>query len=95
MLADHGGELEPVQLRHADVDQDDGDFVLEQKFQRLAPGSGDDQIFAKLLQDDLIGEQLRRLIVDQKDVYLFVVHHRASPVSGAATCVWRAAIARC
>ena len=76
MLADHGGELEPVEFRHADVDQNDGDFVLEQVFERFAPRGGDDEIFAELLQNNLIGQQLRRLIVDQKDVYLFMVHHR-------------------
>ena len=31
MLADHRRELEAVELRHADVDQNDGDVVLEQK----------------------------------------------------------------
>ena len=36
VLADHGGEFEAVELRHADVDQDDRDLVLEQIFQRLA-----------------------------------------------------------
>ena len=36
MFADHGGEFEPVQFRHADVDQDDGDVVLEQELQRFA-----------------------------------------------------------
>ena len=75
MLADHGGELETVQLRHADVDQDDRDFVLEQVFQRLAAGRGDDEVFVELLQDHFIGEQLGRLIVDQQDVDLFVVCH--------------------
>ena len=95
MLADHGGELESVELRHADVDQNDRDFVLEQVFQRLAAGSGDDEIFAELLQDDLIGEQLGRLVVDQQNVHLLVVHHVARAISGAATCVWRAATARC
>ena len=70
MLADHRGELEAVQLRHADVDQNDRDFVLEQIFQRLAAGRGVDEIFVELLQDDLIAEQLRRLIVDQQDVDL-------------------------
>ena len=95
MLADHGGQFEAVELGHADVDQNDGDFVLEQKFERLAAGGGDDQIFAELLQDDLIGEQLGRLIVHQKDVDLLVVHHRNAPISGAATCGWRAAAVRC
>ena len=33
MLADHRGELKAVEFRHADVDQDDGDVVLEQKLQ--------------------------------------------------------------
>ena len=75
--------------------QDDRDLVLEQVFQRLAAGRRDDEVFAELLQDDLIGEQLGRLIVDQKDVDLFVVHHRVAPISDAATCGWRAATARC
>ena len=51
---------------------------LSRIFQRLAAGGRHDQILAELLQDDLIGEQLRRLIVDQKDIDLFVVHHRAA-----------------
>ena len=38
MLADHRGELEAVELRHADVDQDDRDLVLEQMLQRLLAG---------------------------------------------------------
>ena len=76
MLADHGGEFEPVQFGHADIDQDNGDFVLEQEFKRFASRGGGDEIFSKLFQNDFIGEQLRGLIVDQKDVYLFVVHHR-------------------
>ena len=36
MLADHRRELEAVELRHADVDQDDGDLVLQQMLERLA-----------------------------------------------------------
>ena len=39
------------------------------------PEATDDEIFAEFLQDHLIGQQLGRLIVDQKDVYLFMVHH--------------------
>ena len=49
MLSDHGGELESVQLGHADVDQNDGNFILEQEFERFAPGSRSDKIFPKLL----------------------------------------------
>ena len=81
MLADHGGEFEPVELRHADVDQDNRDFVLEQEFERFTAGGRDDEVFTELLQDDFIGKQLGRLIVHQKDVYLFMVHHRAQRCS--------------
>ena len=49
MLADHGGELESVQFRHADVDQNDRNFVFEQVFERLAPRRCDDEIFAEFL----------------------------------------------
>src|SRR6267154_3549888 len=73
MLADHGGDLESVQFRHANVDQNDGDFVLEEEFERLPAGRGDHEILSKLLQDNFIGQQLGRLIVDQEDVYLVMV----------------------
>ena len=95
MLADHGGEFEAVQFRHAHVDQNDGDFVLEQIFERFAPGRGDDEIFSEFLQNNFIGEQLRRLIVDQKDVYLFDGPSSQLPISGVATCVWQEAVALC
>ena len=35
MLPNHVGQLEAVELRHADVHQHDGDIVLQQVFQRL------------------------------------------------------------
>ena len=35
MLADHRRQLEAVEIRHADVDQHDGDLVLEQQLKRL------------------------------------------------------------
>ena len=76
MLADHGGEFETVELGHADVDEYDRDLVLEQEFECLAAGSRDDEVFAELFQNNFIGEQLCRLIVDQKNVHLFVAHHR-------------------
>ena len=90
MLADHGGEFEAVELGHADVDQDDRDVVLEQIFQRFAAGGRDDEVFAEFLQNDLIGEQLCRLVVNQKNVDLLVVHHVFAPINDVATCVSRA-----
>jgi hypothetical protein len=73
MLADHRGELETVQLRHAHVHQDDCDLVPEQVLERLLAGRGLDQIVAELAQDHLVGEQLRGLVVDQQDIDLVVV----------------------
>ena len=35
MIADHRRQLEAVEFRHADVDQDDRDLVLEQELQAL------------------------------------------------------------
>ena len=51
MLADHRRELEAVELRHADVDQDDRDFVLEQVFQRLARRRRLDEILAEVRRE--------------------------------------------
>ena len=48
MLADHRRELEAVELRHADVDQDDRDVRLEQLLQRLAADARLDQVLAEL-----------------------------------------------
>ena len=67
-----GRKLEPVELRHADVHQDDRDLVLEQMLQRFLTGGRLDEVFAELAKDDLIGQQLRGLVVDQQDVDLFV-----------------------
>ena len=70
MLADHRRELKAVELRHADVDQDDRDLVLEQNLQRLARRRRLDQILAESAQNHFVGEQLRGLIVDQEDIDL-------------------------
>ena len=51
MLADHGGQLEAVELRHADVDQHDGDVGLQQMLERLARRRRLDQVLAELAQD--------------------------------------------
>ena len=47
-LAYHGGELEPIQVGHADIDQDDGDLGLEEMLQRLSARRGLDQILAEI-----------------------------------------------
>src|SRR3984885_518469 len=74
MFADHCRKLEAVEFGHADVHQNHGNFVLEDIFQGFPPRGRHHEIFAELLEDNLVGEQLGRLIVNQKDVYLFMVH---------------------
>ncbi len=74
-LADHRRQLEAVELGHDDVDEDDGDVLLEQVLERLPPGTRHDQRLAELAQDRLVAQQLRRLIVDQQDVDGFVGAH--------------------
>ena len=92
MLADHRGQLKAVEFRHADVDQNDGDVVLEQELQRLARGRGFDQIFAELAEDHLVGQELVRLIVHQKNVDF--LGHGGRP-SDAATSAARTGAVRC
>ena len=92
MLAQHGGKLEAVELRHADVDENDRDVVLEQELQGLARRRGFDQVLVQFVKDDLVGEQLVGLIVDQEDVD-FLGHD--SGLSGAATSAARTTAVRC
>ncbi len=96
MLANHCRELEAVEIRHAHVDEDQCDFVLEQALECLARRRRLEQVFADLRQDGLVAQQLGLLIVDQQNVHL--VRMRLScghgALSDAATCAARRAIAR-
>src|SRR5215472_1902042 len=71
MLADHRGQLETVEFRHTDVDQNHGDVILEQKLQRLARRRSLDQVHPKLTENDVVSQKFVRLIVDKKDVDFF------------------------
>src|SRR6185312_2152430 len=90
VLADHLGELKAVELRHADVDQHHRDVVLEQKRQRLARRRRLHQVLVELAQNDLVGKQLFRLIVDQKDVDF--LGHGGRPSDGATSAARTAAV---
>ena len=83
MLPQHGSKLEAVEFRHADVDQNDRDLVLEQELQCLARRRRLDEILAKLVEDHIVGEQLIGLVVDQE--YVDFIGHGYFPPSGAAT----------
>ena len=61
MLADHGRELEAVEIRHAHIDEDERDLVLEQTLEGLARRGGLEQVLADLGEHDLVAQQLRLL----------------------------------
>jgi hypothetical protein len=95
MLADHRGELETVELRHADVDQHDTDVVLQQQHEGFARRVGLEEILVELGENDLVAQQLRRLIVDQQDVDLLGLCHDVRHLSDAATSAAPTTTARC
>jgi hypothetical protein len=68
VLADHPGELEPVELGHLHVHEHHRDLVLQQLLERGARGARLDEVLAELAEDRFVGQQLRRLIVDQEDI---------------------------
>ena len=68
MFLDHLRQLEPIEIRHADVDQDDRNLVAQDLFQGLAARRRLDQILAEIAQDDLIAQQLGRLVIDQQNI---------------------------
>ncbi len=73
MFPDHRGKLEPVEFRHADVDEQDGDVGLQQGLQRFPCGRRLDQVLAELMQNGLVGEQFGRLVVDQRRTLTLIV----------------------
>ena len=80
MLTNHLRQIEAIDIGHADIGQHDRDILLQKMLQRLGCGSGLDQVFAKIAQDDFVAEELRRLIVDHENVYLLIGVHRRGMV---------------
>ena len=71
-FANQGGGLEAVHLRHLDVQQDDRKVVVQELAQSFLAGRRLDQILSQILQDRFQGEQIRRTVVDQQDLYTLV-----------------------
>ena len=75
MLPYHRRQLVPVELRHDDVHQDDGDVVAQEVLERLGRRAHLDQGLPQLPEDGLVGQQLRRLVIDQQDVDRIQTRH--------------------
>ncbi len=56
VLPNHIRQFEAVNLRHADIHQDNRNIPFEKIFERLSAGIGLDQILSKLLEYDFITE---------------------------------------
>src|SRR5262249_42181008 len=67
MIADHPSEFKPVELRHADIAENDSDVLLEKMLERLSGGPGFDQVFSEALQCRLVAEELRRRTVNKQN----------------------------
>ena len=85
MIPDHGGELKAVELGHADVDEDDRNFGPQEMFQGFPRRSGLDEIFSKVPENHLVGQELRRLVVDQQDIDLLLRLHWCTRSNDGAT----------
>src|SRR5215469_15704487 len=75
VLADHLSKFEAVEFRHAYVQQNNGDVILEQLLERFFSGVGLDQIVAKFAEDCFVGKKFGRLVVDHQDVDFFSRAH--------------------
>ena len=78
VLPDELGGLQAVDVRHVDVEQDDGELAREHLAQRLRARAHHHQVLLELLEDRPEDEQLLRQIVDDQDVGFFFAH-RLSP----------------
>jgi hypothetical protein len=95
VVPDHRSELKPVEVGHADVHQHDGDIIAQELIERVTSRGRLEQRLVERLEDYLIAQELRRLVVDEKDVDPVVAVHARRPISGATTCEVQRGAARC
>ena len=77
-LLDQLGGLEAVHARHLHVEQDRGEFIVQQVAQRLFARLDTDELLAQRLEDRLEREEVLRPIVDQEQLRL-LAHGQHSP----------------
>ena len=75
MLANHAGQLESVDLRHADIHEHDGYIGFQKVFERLFSGSRLYEVLIQFAEDGLIAQEFGRLIIHHQDVHpIFRTH---------------------
>src|SRR5439155_25878860 len=88
-LTNQRGGLKTVHAGHVDVEKNDGEFVVEQRPQRFAPGIGADYCLPEVLQHRLQRQEFLRLIVDDEDVDFAVVHSESYQLSAISVQLFR------
>ena len=66
MLAHEPRHLESVHPRHVDVEEEDSEIVLEQPSERIGAGGRQDAVHVQDGEDGFVGQQARRLVVNQE-----------------------------
>ena len=93
-LLDHLGQFEAAHAGHVDIEHEQGEFLGDQRKQRLVGGFGADQAVAGIVQDGFEDGQVLRLVVHEQDVDGLVVRgHRRRCACGlerrpVAACPW-------
>ncbi len=73
-LADEGCGFKAVHAGHVDVEQDDGEFILEESAERFAARERADDILVQYVQGGFERENSLGLIVNQKDIDFVFLH---------------------
>ena len=95
MLPHQARHLEAVHFRHVHIQQDRCELLFEQPFQRLRARERPDALNAQAVQDRLVGQESRRLVVHEQDAGARrsrwrLAGHRGR---GGLTCLQRAHVA--
>ena len=66
MFPDQGCKFEAIELRHADVNENNGDVMFKKLAKGFVGRGGLEQILTKVLKDNLVAQQLGWLVVDRR-----------------------------
>src|SRR5487761_1004712 len=66
-LPDELGGLEPVHVRHSDIQENDGELLAQELAQSVGARRGLDHFLAEMNEDGLEGKALGRVVVDHQD----------------------------
>ena len=74
-IAYQGGRFKAVHVGHVDIEQDDGEVVLQDLLERLGARVRKHQLLAQFFQNHLVDQELFSQVVDNQDLGLFSLRH--------------------